>query len=89
MNNDVLETTEARIADTLVQMARSRADGRTFCPSDAARRLDPADWRPLLPEVRRIAARLQRDGLIAVTQKGRAVDAMSASGPIRLGRPMH
>jgi len=42
-----------------------------------------------MPKVREVAARLQRDGLIHVTQGGRAVDALTARGPIRLSRPQH
>jgi len=89
MEADVHEATETRVAALLIDMARQRSDGASFCPSEAARRLSPDDWRPLLPLVRQIAARLQRDGLIHVTQKGRAVDALSARGPIRLSRPLH
>ncbi len=78
-----------RIAETLLDLARSGALGPSFCPSDAARRLRPDDWRPLLPQVRQVASRLQRDGLIHVTQQGKAVDALAAKGPIRLSKPTH
>ncbi|MEO0680713.1 MAG: DUF3253 domain-containing protein [Pseudomonadota bacterium] len=77
------------IADVLIAIAKARRPGATFCPSEAARRLHPSDWRPLMPKVREVAARLQRDGLIHVTQGGRAVDALAARGPIRLSRPVH
>lgn len=80
---------EPEIAAALLALARTRAEGASFCPSEAARALRPEGWRGLLPEVRRVAARLQRDGLIAVTQGGRAVDATRARGPIRLSRPRH
>jgi hypothetical protein len=83
-----MTTDDDRIATTLLEMARDRAES-SFCPSEAARKLDPADWRPLLPQVRRVAGRLQRDGLIRATQAGKAVDALAAKGPIRLSRPMH
>lgn len=84
-----MTTDDDRIAETLLDLARSGALGPSFCPSDAARRLRPEDWRPLLPRVREVASRLQRDGLIHVTQRGKAVDALSAKGPIRLSRPTH
>lgn len=80
---------EAELARTLLELARARSPGASFCPSEAARALAPADWRALMPELRRIAARLQRDGLLNVTQGGRAVDALAARGPIRLSRPLH
>ncbi|MEM6439190.1 MAG: DUF3253 domain-containing protein [Pseudomonadota bacterium] len=77
------------IAQALLALARERRAGATFCPSEAARALSPARWRPLMPRVRHVAARLQRDGLLRVTQGGRAVDPLSSRGPIRLSRPMH
>jgi hypothetical protein len=70
---------DARISEILMDLARARAPGRTFCPSEAARRLSP-DWRPLMPEVRRVAAGLP----LVATQSGRPVDPMTARGPIRL-----
>lgn len=80
--------TDDRIAETLLEMTRAHPDA-SFCPSDAARELSPTDWRPLLPRVREVAGRLQRDGLINVTQEGRAVDAITTPGPIMLSRPLH
>ncbi|MFT6775679.1 MAG: hypothetical protein ACJA1L_003402 [Paracoccaceae bacterium] len=80
---------DSRIAETLLDLARDRGQEASFCPSDAARALSPQDWKPLLPRVRQVASRLQRDGLISVTQAGQAVDALGAEGPIRLSRPMH
>ncbi len=67
-------------ADTVGEesLAAERAP-KTFCPSEAARLLS-ADWRLLMPDVRRVAATLP---LIA-TQKGQPVDPLTAKGPIRL-----
>jgi hypothetical protein len=59
----------------------------TACPSEVARALNPEDWRPLMPKVREVAARLQQQGLLEVTQKGQVVDAVAARGPIRLKAP--
>ncbi|MFT4793428.1 MAG: hypothetical protein ACJAVR_002373 [Paracoccaceae bacterium] len=78
---------DSRIAETLLNLARGAE--AEFCPSDAARALSPADWPSLVGRVRKVAGRLQRDGLIHVTQSGRAVDALRAKGPIRLSRPLH
>jgi hypothetical protein len=77
---------EAEIAAVLRALARARGAGRTFCPSEAARRLSP-DWRPLMPEVRRVAGGMQRAGELQGFQKGRPVDPEEARGPIRLGLP--
>ncbi|WP_338144828.1 DUF3253 domain-containing protein [Fertoeibacter niger] len=67
-------------------MAHRRGRGKTFCPSDTARAL-AADWRPLMPDVRRVAGRLQQEGSLQASQRGRPVDPQSASGPIRLSLP--
>jgi hypothetical protein len=74
--------TDDRIAEVLMDLAHQRGRGATFCPSEAARAL-AADWRPLMPEVRRVAASLP----LRVTQRGRPVDPATAKGPIRLGLP--
>lgn len=72
------EPTDEEIAAALCALARRRAP-KSFCPSEAARALTD-DWRPLMPHVRRIAARLP----LLATQKGRPVDPVTARGPIRL-----
>ena len=72
--------TDDRIAAVLMDLAHLRGRGATFCPSEAARALSP-DWRPLLPEVRRVSAGLP----LRATQKGAEVDPLTARGPIRLG----
>jgi hypothetical protein len=74
--------TEDRIAEVLMDLAHQRGRGATFCPSEAARALS-SDWRPLMPEVRRVATALP----LRATQKGRPVDPLTARGPIRLGLP--
>lgn len=81
-------TLEKRIAETLLTIAQARPEG-SFCPSEAARRISSAEWRPLVPQVREIAGRLQRQGLLHATQEGVAVDATRAVGPIRLSKPLH
>jgi Protein of unknown function (DUF3253) len=74
--------TDDRIAEVLMDLAHQRGRGATFCPSEAARALAP-DWRPLMPEVRRVAATLP----LRATQRGRPVYPLTATGPIRLGLP--
>ncbi|MFP4305055.1 DUF3253 domain-containing protein [Rhodosalinus sp.] len=70
---------DAKIAETLMALARARGPGKSFCPSEAARAL-AEDWRALMPEVRRVAADLP----LRATQKGQSVDPVTAHGPIRL-----
>lgn len=71
--------TDDDIAATLMALARARAQDKTFCPSEAARRLGD-DWRALMPDVRRVAATLP----LVATQGGEPVDPVKARGPIRL-----
>lgn len=73
---------DAEIAAVLMELALARGEGRTFCPSEAARVL-AADWRPLMADVRRVAADLP----LSATQRGRPVDPATVRGPIRLGLP--
>lgn len=63
-----------------------RGVGKTICPSEVARSL-AEDWRPLMPDIRAVAAVLAEQGQIRATQKGRRVDLRAARGPIRLGLP--
>lgn len=70
---------EAAILDAVA----ARGAGRSICPSEVARALDE-DWRALMPQVRAAAARLSAAGRLRVTQRGAAVDALTARGPIRL-----
>jgi hypothetical protein len=72
---------EDEIAAVLMALAAGRRG--SFCPSEAARRLG-ADWRALMPEVRRVAAGLAAEGRLVVTQKGARVDPAAARGPVRL-----
>jgi hypothetical protein len=73
---------DKEIADVLLNLAHARGVGKTFCPSEAARQLSD-NWRILMPDVRRVAA----DVSLRATQKGQAVDPLTAKGPIRLGLP--
>jgi len=75
---------DSRIRAAILDHALKRGAGKTFCPSEPARALDP-DWRALMPLVRAEAARMQDEGLIVATQRGRPVRADTARGPIRLG----
>ena len=74
------------IERTIVGLLDQRADGRTICPSEAARAL-AEDWRPLMQPVRDTAAAMVDDGRLEVTQKGEVVDPRTARGAIRLRFP--
>lgn len=75
--------TDGAIRAVLGDLARRRGRGASFCPSEAARAL-AEDWRPLMPEVRRIAGAMQAEGALRATQGGAPVDPVAAKGPIRL-----
>lgn len=74
------------IAIAILETLAARGPGKTICPSDVARQLAD-DWRPLMGQVRAVAARLAADGRIQVTQKGAVLDIETARGPVRLGLP--
>lgn len=65
----------------LQSLATRRGALKTFCPSEIAREMAP-DWRPLMPDIRAIAATMPT---LRATQKGVEVDPLTAKGPIRLG----
>jgi len=60
--------------------------GGSICPSDAARRVAPENWRSLMEASRSAGRRLAGRGLVQFTQKGQRVDPDTARGPIRLNR---
>ncbi|HYH61216.1 MAG TPA: DUF3253 domain-containing protein [Solirubrobacterales bacterium] len=68
----------------ILALLAQRDPGKTICPSDAARALDPTGFRALMPTVRDAARELVAKGQIEVTQGGEPVALDSAHGPIRL-----
>ena len=74
------------VEDTILALLARRDEGKTICPSEAARAL-AADWRALMPEVREKAYAMADRGELEVTQKGEVVDGRAARGPIRLRLP--
>lgn len=70
----------------IVALLSERSRGATICPSEAARRVAPENWRPLMEPARRAARRLVARGQLEITQKGHVVDPSTAKGPIRLRR---
>ncbi|MEM9583583.1 MAG: DUF3253 domain-containing protein [Pseudomonadota bacterium] len=68
------------IAGAILALALERGREKSLCPSEVARGL-AEDWRPLMPEVRRVAAGMTE---VEARQKGAPVDPLVAKGPIRL-----
>lgn len=81
--DDVDRTLERQI----VSLLDARAAGSSICPSEAARAVDPAGWRELMPAARAAAGRLASAGAAEVTQGGAVVDVHTARGPVRVRRP--
>lgn len=79
---DRLEHSDPRIRATILALL-IRRNGSTICPSDVARVVGGAGWRRFLERVRQVASELQAEGVIDVVQRGRVVDAETATGPIR------
>ncbi len=66
----------------------SRRDaGKSICPSEVARDLEPERWQRMMPRVRAIAVGLAREGRLVITKKGKPVDPNAFKGVIRLKLP--
>ncbi len=74
-------------AELRALLERRRVTGgaaATACPSELARAVAPADWRPLMEPVRAAARRLAAAGEVEWLQGGQIVDPSHAAGPVRL-----
>jgi hypothetical protein len=72
------------ISETILSMATERLPEKTLCPSEIARAMFPDDWRKHMQEVRDAAIALQKQGKVAITQKGKPVDVDHIHGPVRI-----
>lgn len=72
--------TDAAISDEIARRLALRGRGASICPSEVARALT-SDWRPVMAEVRRVAAGMED---VIATQGAATVDPLTARGPIRL-----
>ncbi len=69
-----------RMRAAILDLALQRGREKSLCPSEVARAL-ATDWRPLMLEVRRVAAEMPE---IVAMQNGAEVGPRTARGPIRL-----
>lgn len=74
-----------RLAATMRSLLRGRDEGKTICPSDAARVVGGEDWRDLMPLAREVAGALADCGEAVVMQKGAPGRVEDAAGPVRIG----
>jgi len=75
------------IAATILRLTAARGPAKSICPSEVARALGGADWRPLMGAVRAAAAGLAREGRVEILRKGRPVAPEAMRGVIRLRAP--
>ena len=84
--NNRLNDSDRALEAAIQQLLAQRGAGKTICPSEAARLVDPDAWEALMPQARDAARRLVAQGAIVITQHGSVVDPSRAKGPIRLRR---
>jgi len=80
-------TVARALEQSILALLAERPKSATICPSEAAHRVRPDDWRDWLEPARQAARRLVEQGRVEITQSGRVVDPSTAKGPIRLRLP--
>lgn len=80
-----LQTNNQKIRAQFMELASKRGLGKSFCPSEVARQVDPANWRNLMEATRKEGKDLVQENLLICTQKGNPADPALAIGPIRFG----
>jgi len=81
-------TADAAIPEAILALTTAAGPGKSICPTEVARALEPeeAAWRPLMGRIRRAALALQAEGRIDILRKGKPVAADAVRGVIRLRR---
>ena len=79
--------TSRSIEETIFALLAEREPGKTICPSEAARVLEPESWRRLMPQVRATAVGLARQEKLVITRKGKPADPNAFKGVYRLRLP--
>ena len=79
---------DEQLEQEILRLLAARGDGKTICPSEAARVVAGSEergtWEPLMEPARAAARRLVAQGSLVITQGGQIVDASTAKGAIRL-----
>jgi hypothetical protein len=78
------------VEETILRLVQARGAERTIGPMDVARALGgdhPDGWGPLMPQVRRAAVGLMKQGRVVILRKGRPVDPDDFRGVYRLALP--
>lgn len=83
-----MQASPHQIERTILGLLAARGLEKSICPSEAARALGDAQWRILMPAVRRVALQLALAGKLDITQRGKRLDpSLDWAGPVRLRRP--
>ncbi|MBL21619.1 MAG: hypothetical protein CMJ37_02065 [Phycisphaerae bacterium] len=77
---------DRKLEEAIESLLQDREFSGSICPSEAAKSVDPLNWRELLEPARSAARRLVTAGTHEITQKGQIVDPSRARGPIRIRR---
>lgn len=77
------ETIEASI----LRLTEARGAGKSICPSEVAKDVDPENWNRQMRAVRAAAVGLARNGRIVILRKGKPVDPDDFRGVYRLSVP--
>ena len=75
------------IESAIIELLEAREPGKSICPTDAAKRLEPDNWRRMIPRVRATAVGMMRQGRLVILKKGKPVDPDAFKGVIRLRLP--
>lgn len=77
------EPLDERLRAAILTLLAARTG--SICPSEAARAVGGAQWRPLMEPTRRAARALARAGDVEITQRGAVLDPDGQwRGPIRI-----
>ena len=77
----------ASIDETIFALLDARGPGKTICPSEVARAIDPEGWRRVMRQMRPVAVGLARQGFIEITRHGKPVDPDTFKGVWRIRYP--
>jgi hypothetical protein len=80
------EDLRTRLRSTILTLLRHREEGKSICPSEAARVVGiPEEWQELMPATREVAVALAHEGKVVITRGDEVLDPDElGKGPIRL-----
>ena len=81
---------EDEIKASIFRLLAERGQGKTICPSEAARDIagkDEKKWRLLMKPIKQVAVALALENEIQITRKRKPVDPLAFKGIYRLSLP--